>query len=327
MELRRRTATAILRRSIHTFLQHYTFFTTTAALLALPFSVSILLSQTLPFSATSFLSTIHTRLDALFDAAGFPPSSQFFTVLCLKLSQTISSFSLTLPFSLTFLLISKSAVIVFLLSPPLISLSSVFSAYRPLLATFVCNSLIILSANATAFSFLFLAFNSLKGFAVFENPNFTLFMSATAAVVYSIFIAHALVISNFAVILSGKERIGGYFAILKACVMIQGAIPTALSLAIPMNVAMAAVEALFQYRVVRAYRVEKEPRLGTAMEGLFIAYLYSIIIVIDTIVSCIFFKSCKLESAECLLNHRNGYHCRIDIPEQPDQKQLFEPES
>jgi hypothetical protein len=48
------------------------------------------------------------------------------------------------------------------------------------------------------------------------------------------------------------ERFGGYLAILKACVMIRGRASTALSLTLAVNIALAGVEALFQYRIVRA---------------------------------------------------------------------------
>lgn len=311
----------ILRRSVHTFLQNYHFFTSTAALLALPFSVSILLSQSLPpasSSSSSLLPTIHVRLRAIFDAAGFPSSSQFFSILCLKLSQTISSFSFTLPCSLTFLLISKSCVILSLSQHKLplhslpFSLSSFLQTYRSLLLTYVCNSLVIISANATAFTILFFTFNCLEGMR-FESSAFTILLSAFGAILYSVILAHALIVCNFALVLSGTEKSGGFEAILKACVLIRESIPLALSLAIPLNLGSAAIEALFQYRVVRAYRVAKGPSFTVAMEGLFIAYLYSILIVLDTVVSCIFFKSCM--QSNCRSYHEDVYSCTTEIPE------------
>ncbi|PKI77968.1 hypothetical protein CRG98_001588 [Punica granatum] len=194
----------IFRRSIHTFLNNYHFFTSTAALLALPFSVSFLLSQ----------------------------------------------------------------------------------SFVPL------------------------------GGPWFDSPSLQLFFPAFGPILYSIILAHALIVCNFALVLSGTEKFGGFEAILKACVLIRDSIPVALSLAIPMNLGWAAVEALFQYRVVRAYRVTKAPSFAVALEGLFIAYLYSILIVLDTIVSCIFFKSCKRMND--LLCHEDRYSCRIEFAEDPE---------
>ncbi|GFZ17595.1 hypothetical protein Acr_26g0008650 [Actinidia rufa] len=238
----------ILRKSIHTFLKRYQFFTTTSLLLVLPFSLAILLSQAIvPFSP--LLPTIHNRLRSLFDAADFPPSSEFFTILNLKLSQTITSSILILPFTLSFLLISKASII-HSLNHHKPSFSIFVSIFNPILLTQVCNFFIILSVNATCFFLLI----------------------------------HSLQLSR---------RCGGYIAILKACVLLRGRTATALALAIPVNMALAAVEALFQYRVVRAYYPSTSPTCSMVLEGIFIAYLYSMVVVIDTVVSCVFFKSCK----------------------------------
>ncbi|KAK9278183.1 hypothetical protein L1049_027743 [Liquidambar formosana] len=306
----------IFRRSIYTFLQHYQYFTSTAALLAFPFSASILLSQAF-VPSSSLLPKIHYRLQSLFDAAGFPPSSEFFSVLNVKLSQTISSSIFALPFTLSFLLIAKAYIIQSLNQhkptfPP--QFSSFISLFNPLLLTYICNSLVILSANATAFSLLFFAFNCLQGFG-FSSPNFLLFLSAAGAVLYSIILANVLVICNLALVSSGMERCGGHLAILKACIVIGGRASTALSLALPVNLALAAVEALFQYRVIKALHLAGKPTYSMALEGLFIAYLYSILVVLDTIVSCMFFKSCKTGS----LIEQDGigrYSYRIELDEE-----------
>ncbi|XP_040987637.1 uncharacterized protein LOC121235354 [Juglans microcarpa x Juglans regia] len=303
------TSSKIIRRSVYTFLQRYHYFTSTAALLAFPFSVSVLLSQAYVPSSSTLLPTIYNRLRTLFDAAGFPSSLEFFTVLNQKLSETIFSSILTLPFTLTFLLITKASIIQALKQnkptfPP--TFSSVLTLYNPLLLTHFCNSLLILSVNATLFFLLFFAFNCFQGFG-FSSPNFLLLLSAAGTVLYSIILANAIIVCNLAMVVSGIERCGGYMTILKACVLMRGRTSTALSLALPINMALAAVEALFQYRIVRAYHFAE--KLGSSMvfEGIFIAYLYSIFVVLDTIVNCMFFKSCKKDSASLC--------CSVEIAE------------
>ncbi|KAA3475786.1 transmembrane protein [Gossypium australe] len=49
------------------------------------------------------------------------------------------------------------------------------------------------------------------------------------------------------------EEHSGFLAILKACVLLRGRTLTGLTLAVVVNLALAAIEALFHYRVVRAY--------------------------------------------------------------------------
>ncbi|KAK0588117.1 hypothetical protein LWI29_034590 [Acer saccharum] len=244
-----------------------------------PFSVSVLLSQAILPSSW----WIYNRLRTLFHAAGFPESSD---ILSLKISETISCSIFTLPFTLTFLLVAKASIIQ-ALKKQKPCFSSILSLLNPLLLTYICNSFLIVSANATVFSLLFFAVNFLEG-----SGFSSIFLSAAGAVVYSIVVANALIICNLALVLSGMERCGGYMAILKACLLLRGNTSTALSLALPLNLAMAGIEALFQYRILRDYR-----RLGIAssmaFEGMLISYLYSISLLLDTVVTCMLYKSCK----------------------------------
>ncbi|KAH7550713.1 hypothetical protein ACOSQ2_024080 [Xanthoceras sorbifolium] len=309
--------TKIIRRSIYTFLQYYQYFTTTAAVLAIPFSLSILLSQAILPSSSSLLPFVYNRLRTLFHAAGFPPSSEFFNILSLKLSQTISSSIFTLPFTLTFLLVAKASIIQALKNQrptSLPSFSSFLSLFSPLMLTYICNSFLILSANATVFSLLFFAFNFLEG-SGFSSPNCLLFLSAAGAVLYSIVLANALIISNLALVLSGMERSGGYLAILKACVLIRGKTSTALSLALPVNLVMAGIEALFQYRILRDYRLGEKSMASMAVEGMLISYLYSISVVLDTVVTCMFYKSCKAEGGSWI-EQEYKYSYQVEIAEE-----------
>lgn len=306
----------ILRRSIHSFLQNYHYFTSTAAFLALPFSISILISQALVPASSFLLPQIHSHLRTLFDAAGFPSSSQLFTILNLKISQTITSSIFTLPFTLTFLLIAKASIIQALnhhkpTLPP--SFTSIIFHYKPLLLTYIYNSFFILSANASCFCLLFLAFTFAEGLG-YSSPSCTLFMSAAAAVLFSVILANALVICSMALTLSGMEGHGGYMAILKACVMLRGKTAMALLLALPANVGLAAIEALFQFRVVRAYHIGVSSSWPfMALEGIFIAYLYSIFITIDTIVSCMFYKNCKVGLWG---DQEDKHYLRVEFPEE-----------
>ncbi|KAM7268776.1 hypothetical protein ACFE04_010942 [Oxalis oulophora] len=297
----------IIRKSIYTFLQNYHYFTTTAALLAFPFSASILLSHVY----APILPTIFIRIRTLFQAAGFPPSYGLFNILSLKISQTISTSFLTLPFTLSFFLLAKSCIIRFLNYPKHTSVPSVFFILRPLFATFISNSFLIISANATAFSILFFAFTFLEGSGFSSRNFFFLPLSAAGAILYSIVLANVLILCNLALVLSGIENSGGYLSILKAFVLIRGRASTALTLAVPVSLSLAAIEALFQFRIVRAYNVSEKINYSMAVEGIFIAYLYSIFVVIDTVVSCIFYKSC-CRKVSCG-NHELRYAYRIEI--------------
>ncbi|XP_060187797.1 uncharacterized protein LOC132616979 [Lycium barbarum] len=284
----------IIRRSIFIFLQNYQFFTTTAALLAFPFAVSVLLLQAF-VPLTSFLRAIHDHLHALFDAAGLPSSSKLFTLLNSKLSQTIAISFLAFPFTFSSLLFAKASIFKALTDQkpskkP--AFSSFFSLYSNLLLTQLCNSLVIISGNATCFTLLFFAFNIFNYGFNLSSPEF-IFLSVTGAIIYSTVLASTMIICNLALVLSGIEKIEGCMAILKASFLIRGKTATALLLTLFFNLALAAVEALFQYRIVKAYHHKRTGFSAISLEGMFIAYLYAILLVLDTISSCLFFECCK----------------------------------
>ncbi|MQL91084.1 hypothetical protein Taro_023693 [Colocasia esculenta] len=291
----------ILRRSVHAFLQDYQAFASTAALLVFPVAASVLLSQVLAPHSSPLLEAIRARLGALFVAAGFPASSELFAYLNLKFSQTLFSFALTFPFTLTFLVLAKAAAIQLAcgrgrrLGGPAPPMSSLLRLYPPLLRTHLCNALVLLSANASVFALLFVAFNA-TGLLGLTSDEAALCLSAAGAVVYSVVLANALVACNMAVVISGVEGSGGLLPILKACLLVRGRAATALTLALPANLFMATAEALFQLRVVKPYRAAGRWSPSVVWEGATIAYIYSLIVVLDVVVSCMFFKSCKLQT-------------------------------
>ncbi|XP_018436748.1 uncharacterized protein LOC108809116 [Raphanus sativus] len=290
--------TKIMRRSIHTFLQNYHHAATTAAALVLPFSAALLLSQAF-FSSSSF----HLRLNTLFPGEGtFSSSLDFFN---LKLSQTLSSSLLTLPFSLTFFLFSKAYVIKLLSN----NHDSAYY-YLPLLKTYICNSLFLLSANASAFALFLIA-----------SRNFYTLFSLASAIIYSILLANAIVITNLALVSStSPSSSGGYTTLLKACLLIRGRASTALALALPTNLGLSGVEALFQYRVVRSYYKGDRDIALIAIEGTFIAYLYTLFLVLDTIVSFLFYQSCVKNDEDKKRGREDVYLIKIQKCETENMK-------
>lgn len=278
--------TTIIRRSIFSFLQNYQYLTSTPSLLALPFAISTLASQSLVSSSPLF-PIIHQRLRSIFLAAGLPPSSQLFSILNLKLSQTILSSLFISPFTFSFLLLAKSSIIKSHKLPQ----GSWILLFYPLLTTQLCNTLLMLTANSTSFFLLALSFNFLDVLGL-SSPHLILLLSAFGAIIYSFILANAYIISNLALISSGMEKQSGFIAVLKACVLIQGRTATALSLAVPLNLGLAAIEALFHLRILHR---DIPPNGAMIIEAMLIAYLYALLLVLDTVVGCVFWKSCKTE--------------------------------
>ncbi|XP_047942496.1 uncharacterized protein LOC125199958 [Salvia hispanica] len=276
----------IIRRSIFTFLKNYQHLTSTPTLLLLPFAVSSLLAPAL-VSSSRLLPLVHNRLTTLFLAAGFPPSSPLLNLLNLKLSQTILALLFVSPFSYSSLLLAKAAVIR-ALHP---NNNNNNTPFKPLLITQLCNTLLILASNATSFFLIAIFFNCLN-FLGLSSPSSSILLSAVGIILYSIILAHAYIICNLALVSSAVERSGGFMAIIKACLVIKGRSATALSLALPINLGLAAIEALFQYRVVKGYN-QGLNQSAILVEGMLIAYLYGLTLNLDTVVGYLFWRSCK----------------------------------
>ncbi|XP_059452195.1 uncharacterized protein LOC132182856 isoform X2 [Corylus avellana] len=281
----------IIRLSIFTFLKDFQYFTTTPVLLMLPFSASVLLSQALFPSSSPPSSIIHVHFKSLFHAAGFPPSWLFVSLLNLNLSQTIFSYVLSLPFILSSLIIAKAFVIQALSDhnrnhkvhnhkPPF---SSFMSLYKPLLITHLCNLILNMTINMAAF-------NTIRACVLFSNNP--IFLVVITTVFYTI-LANMVVVCNLALVVAGMGSCNGYLAIHKALLLRRNTNSTALLLALPLSCGLAAIEALFRYRIVRAYHLYGRPSASMALEVLLVGYLYSLLTVLDTIACCLFFKSCR----------------------------------
>ncbi|GJN35278.1 hypothetical protein PR202_gb24031 [Eleusine coracana subsp. coracana] len=275
-------ARKVMRASVSAFFDGYHCFTSVAALLALPFSAAVLAaSAAAPSSA--LLHGVAFRLRAVFAAAGFPSDSAFFSLLEAKLSQTVAAFTFALPFSLTFLLLAKAAVAA-MLRPDNDGSSP---ARRRLNALPPCAA-VARAYPALVATHLFNAFTNLA-------------LSAAGAAVYSLAIGVATVVCNLAAIAAAMERgrVAGHAAALRACVLIRGRVSTALALALPTNLAMAAAEALFQLRVV-AQRQRDGGRLkpGVAGEAFSIAYIHALCVVMEIVVGCMFYRSCTKREAD-----------------------------
>ncbi|KAK8943416.1 hypothetical protein KSP40_PGU007781 [Platanthera guangdongensis] len=289
----------VLRKSIHAFLHDYHSLASIAAILVFPFSAAVLSQSLAPSS--SLLTLLHSRIQMLFHAASFPASSHFFALLNLKLSQTIFSFIVTLPFTLTFLLLAKACIILIVgdfpcrrSAPP--RLSSLLPLYFFLLPTHLFNYFVILSTNAAFFSILFLAFNVLDALCLSDGNIAALALPTASAILYSIMIANTVVVCNVAAVVAATERCGGYHPFLRACVVIRGREAAAITLAVPANLGLAGVEALFQYRVVKPWWNLSRLSGSVVGEAFLITYIHSMLVVVDVIISCMVYRSCRKSS-------------------------------
>ncbi|XP_048128435.1 uncharacterized protein LOC125312848 [Rhodamnia argentea] len=251
-------AVRIIRRSIHCFLKNIDSFNT-PILILLPYSASLLLSRSLfPATKTTSLSL---------------PQSLF---------RAISSFAL----ALTFLAMAKSLVIQALTDRRDPSFPSSLSLYKRLVKLQFLHTSLALAADAIA--------SVPHGF--FSRSQGTL-LALTSRTVSCAIAANLSAVCHVALAIAGIENCSAPEAIRRACSQ-RCREPAALLIALPHYLCFAAVEALcrFRYQSVMEDRSAKRPYLAMASEGVVIAWMYSAVVVLDTIACGLYVKSCESNS-------------------------------
>ncbi|CAN6329186.1 unnamed protein product [Urochloa humidicola] len=321
------SAGKVVRAALHAFIRHYHPWSSTATLLALPFSAAALLSRSHP-ALLSPSRSLSRRLRAVLVAAGFPPASQLLFLLTHRLSHRACAFLASLPFSLSFLLLAKACAVHFSCSPspphrrrrsdhpPSAAVSELvwWSSYPAMARTQLINCLALLLANAAVFAALLAAFNAADALNLLGNGGggapsggnrAVLAVSAAGVIVYSVALANATAVCNLATVVAAAKGGGGggARALLKAVLMMlqSGDGATAVAASLPASLAAAAVEALFEVRVMRPYALAGG-RVTAVMicEGILVAYIHAMICVLDTVVSAMVYQSCK-DSHSCQL--------------------------
>uniref|UniRef100_A0ACD5YIJ8 Uncharacterized protein n=1 Tax=Avena sativa TaxID=4498 RepID=A0ACD5YIJ8_AVESA len=293
------SATRIMRMALHAFFTHYHPAASGAALLALPFSAAALLSRSQAALALlarpSLLPALSRGLRRVLVTAGFPPASQLLFLLNHRLSQSVFSFLATLPFSLSFLLLAKACAVRAMQSQPRKQQMPVpFPRYPAMARTQLANFAALLLANAAVFAALLAAFNAAEALRLGSDGRAVLALSAAGVIVYSVALANAAAVCNLATVVAAAEGgLDGRHALLKALLLVQGDAATAVAVALPASLATTAVEGLFQLRVMKLYSVNGRISSAMVCEGFLIAYIHSMICVLDTVITFMVYQTCN----------------------------------
>ncbi|KAL6643994.1 hypothetical protein ACP70R_018760 [Stipagrostis hirtigluma subsp. patula] len=306
-------ASEVIRTALHAFFQHYHPAASVAPLLALPFSAAALLSRSHPALLAPF-GALSARLRRVLVAAGFPPASQLIFLLSHRLSQSAGAFLVTLPFALSFLLLAKACVARCCVAPSqrlrraqppaiVVVREALQSSYPAMARTQPVICLALLLANASVFAAVLAAFNAAEALrllgpcaaATGGGARAVLALSAAGVIVYSVALAYAAAVCNLATVVAAAEGRGGARAVLKAILLLLGAgdAATAVAASLPARLATAAVEALFQLRVMRPYMATGKVTAAMVCEGLLVAYIHAMVSVLDTAVTCMIYQACK----------------------------------
>uniref|UniRef100_A0A0E0MMT2 Uncharacterized protein n=1 Tax=Oryza punctata TaxID=4537 RepID=A0A0E0MMT2_ORYPU len=176
------------------------------------------------------------------------------------------------------------------------------ASYPAMARTQLANFGALLFAHAAVFAALLAAFNAAEALRLGSDGRAVLALSAAGVIVYSVALANAAAVCNLATVVAAAEGgRGGVHAVLKAVLLVRGDAATAVAVALPATLATAAVEGLFQLRIARPYAITGELTSSMVCEGFLIAYIHSMICVLDTVITCLVYQTCKMSHSCDLL--------------------------
>ncbi|GFQ02044.1 hypothetical protein PHJA_002348300 [Phtheirospermum japonicum] len=286
------SALEILRETVRILRYNSGGFMAIAALLICPVSAVVLLSNVL--IDQSLIKRLSLRLMLVAKSSGLP-LRPFIKHSCQKLSEMAVSITMCFPLFITLSLLSKAAVVYsvdctysrkkFDPSKFYVIISKI---WKRIVFTYlwVC---VVISGCLTLF-LVFLVIVSNVFLSMGFPPDLILYPAMVVGFLFSIVIANAIIICNLAVVISVLEDVSGPQALLRSSSLIRGQTQVGLLIFLGSTMGMAFVEGLFEHRVKTLSYGDGSSRIW---EGPLLVVMYSFVVLIDSMMSAVFYFSCK----------------------------------
>ncbi|KAG5603498.1 hypothetical protein H5410_024990 [Solanum commersonii] len=263
-------------------------FLSIAALLICPVS-AVLLSNVLvdPYVVKKLM----IRLLFLAKSSGLP-LKPFINQSCQKFSEMVISAVMCFPLYVSLLLLSKAAIVY--------SVDCTYSRknfdskkfyiivtkiWKRIVVTYMWVCMVITGCLAL-FLVLLVAVSSAFSVMGFP-PDLILYPAMIVGIIFSIILANAMIICNIAIVISVLEDDSGPEALLRSSSLINGQTQVGLLIFLGSTIGMTFVEGLFEHRVKI---ISGSSRIW---EGPLLVILYSFVMLIDSMMSTVFYFSCK----------------------------------
>ncbi|OAY74244.1 hypothetical protein ACMD2_17504 [Ananas comosus] len=301
-ELPPMNALEILRETVRILRADPSPFMSILALLLCPVSAALLLSNALPGAAASAARALARRLALLAVSSGLPPA-HLLRQLSLHLAGSLVSAAVCFPFLLTLLLLARAAIAYSVACSyaakhvvPSQFLSSVVPRiWRRLLYTYLCVCVAVSACLALFLALLLLVCNL---FAVMlYPPEIIVYPALLTVLAFSMAYAHTIIICNLATVISVLEEVSGPQAVLRSVRLIKGQTQAGLLIFLGSTIGLAFVEGLFEHRVKTLSYGDGSSRLW---EGPLLVLMYSFVMLVDSMMSAVFYFTCRSSSIELL---------------------------
>ncbi|ERN06509.1 uncharacterized protein LOC18434708 [Amborella trichopoda] len=292
-------ALEILRETVRILRCKSSAFMTIVAVLICPVS-AILLSDALVFDR-SLVKSVSLRLLSLAISSGIPPTL-FLKQSCRRVSEMLVSSAFCFPLFITLSLLSKAAIVYSVACTYFgkqLWLSKFFATvakiWRRLVSTYLLNCAAILGCVVL---FVLVLTTVCNMFVIMGVPSSLIIYPAFGlAVAFSVVFAHVIIICNLANVISVLEDLSGPRAFLRAVFLIRGQTQVGLLIFLGSTIGMAFVEGLFEYRVKTLSYGDGSSRIW---EGPLLVVMYSFLVLIDSMMSAVFYFTCRSSSLETL---------------------------
>ncbi|KAK9107445.1 hypothetical protein Syun_023456 [Stephania yunnanensis] len=284
----------ILRETIRILRYNASSFMVIAAILICPLS-AVVLSNVLVDQST--LKELTVRLLLAARAAGIP-LVPFVKQSCRRLSEMIISSFFGFPLYITLSLLSKVAVVYsvdcsYSRKKPYAAkfFSVVGKIWKRLVLTYVWVCMAIACCLLLFLVLIGVVCNvfTLLGF----NPSLVVYPAVMVGFAFSIIFANAIIICNLAIVISVLEDVSGVQALVRSGVLIRGQTQVGLLIFLGSTIGMAFVEGLFEHRVKTLSYGDGSSRIW---EGPLLVVMYSFVVLIDSMMSAVFYFTCRFSS-------------------------------
>lgn len=291
-------ALEILRETVRVLRHNSPAFMVICALLISPVSAVRLCNV---LTNHSMIHKLNIQLLLLTSSCGDP----FRSVIkhwCQHISEMAISSVLCFPLYITLALLSKAAVVHTvdcIYSRRKLDFSRFFSficrIWRRLVLTYlwVCTLLV---GCLTLFLVLLVSACNILSILGFPT-DLTVYPALMVVLALLLIFANAIIISNLAIVISVLEDVSGPEALLRSGNLIKGQTHVGLLLFLGSTIVMAFVEGLFEHRVKTLSYGDGSSRIW---EGPLLVIMYSFLVLIDSMMSAVFYFSCRSSSMEIL---------------------------
>ncbi|XP_021910538.1 uncharacterized protein LOC110824267 [Carica papaya] len=291
-------ALEILRETVRILRYNSWAFMITAASLICPVSAIYLTNSLVD---QSIVNKLTVRLLLVAKSSGLPLRPHI-RQSCQRFSETVVSSAMCFPFFITLSLLSKAAVVYSVdctYSRKKVNLNKFFvivgKIWKRLVSTYLLVCMVIVSC-LTSFCVLLILVCSTVSVMGFP-PDLNFYAAILMELVFSVVFANAIIICNTGIVICVLEDVSGLQALFRSVVLIRGQTQVGLLIFLGSTIGMAFVEGLFEHRVKTMSYGDGSSRIW---EGPFLVIMYSFVVLIDSMMSAVFYFSCRSYSMEAL---------------------------